>query len=422
MPLNWKPSKVFYGWWIVSASLFIALYVAGGVFYGFTAIFEPIAEELGWSYTQISFASSLRGIEMGILAPILGILVDRWGPRRIIFVGAIITTGGLILLSRTTSLAMFYGAFALIATGTGTCSMAVLMTAVANWFRNKVGIASGIAISGFGLGGLLLPVVVRLVDTYDWRRTMIIIAVGMLVTVLPLSFVFRHKPEQYGYLPDGQVKRPVVSDSSQGLVQVTEVKIKTSQIIKSSVFWRIALAFTTHMILVGSTITHVMPYLSSIGVDRSMSSLVAMAIPLMSIGGRLTFGWLGDKFDRRRVAMVAFIMMSLGMFCFGFVANAGLWLLVPFLILFGTGYGGSNVTRASLTREYFGRSSFGTIFGFIVGINMMGSIAGSPLAGWVFDTWGSYQGIWLVYACLPIAALISILSIRPVRGELANKT
>jgi len=422
MPLNWKPSKVFYGWWVVAASLFVALYVSGGVFYGFTAIFEPIANELGWSYTQVSFASSLRGMEMGILAPILGVFVDRWGPRRIIFIGAIIITSGLILLSRTTSLVMFYGAFALIATGTSTCSMAVLMTAVANWFRDKVGIASGIAISGFGLGGILLPVVSRLVDIYDWRRTMIIIAVGTLVTILPLSFVFRHKPEQYGYLPDGRVKSQITPDTSQSPAPATEAKVKMSQIIKSSVFWRIALAFTTHMILVGSTITHVMPYLSSIGVDRSTSSFIAMAIPLMSIGGRLTFGWLGDRFDRKRVAIGAFIMMSMGMLCFSLISNAGLWLLVPFLILFGIGYGGSNVTRASLTREYFGRSSFGTIFGFIVGINMMGSIAGSPLAGWVFDTWGSYQGIWLIYASLPIIALISILSIRPVRGELSNKT
>jgi MFS family permease len=292
------------------------------------------------------------------------------------------------------------------------------MTAVGNWFRDKVGIASGIAISGFGLGGILLPVVSRLVDTYDWRRTMIIIAIGTLATILPLSFVFRHKPEQYGYLPDGRVKSQITPDTNQSPTQST----KMSQIIKSSVFWRIALAFTTHMILVGSTITHVMPYLSSIGVDRSTSSFIAMAIPLMSIGGRLTFGWLGDRFDRKRVAIGAFIMMSMGMLCFSLISNAGLWLLVPFLILFGIGYGGSNVTRASLTREYFGRSSFGTIFGFIVGINMMGSIAGSPLAGWVFDTWGSYQSIWLIYACLPIIALISILSIRPVRGELSNKT
>jgi hypothetical protein len=72
MLLNWKPPKIFYGWWVVSATFFIALYVAGTAFYGFTTIFEPIANEMGWSYTQVSFAASLRGVEMGLLAPIIG--------------------------------------------------------------------------------------------------------------------------------------------------------------------------------------------------------------------------------------------------------------------------------------------------------------------------------------------------------------
>ena len=100
---------VFYGWWIVGGSFLIALYVGGAFFYGFTAFFEPIADELSWSYAEISFAFSLRGLETGILAPVFGLLVDRFGPRRLIFFGAIIAAGGLILLSRSNSLVMFYG-------------------------------------------------------------------------------------------------------------------------------------------------------------------------------------------------------------------------------------------------------------------------------------------------------------------------
>ena len=79
MRLNWRPSSVFYGWWIVGACFLIALYMGGVIFYGFTAIFEPIANEFGWSYTQISLALSLRGLEIGLLAPLIGLLVDRWG-------------------------------------------------------------------------------------------------------------------------------------------------------------------------------------------------------------------------------------------------------------------------------------------------------------------------------------------------------
>ena len=414
MPLNWKPLTVFYGWWVVGACFLIALYMGGIIFYGFTAIFEPIANEMGWSYTQISLAASLRGLEISLLAPLLGMLADRWGPRRLIFSGAVITAVGLILLSQATSLGGFYGAFVIIAIGMSSCSMTVLMTTVANWFHRKVGIASGIAVSGFGFGGLLILVIVRLIEMYEWRMTMIILALGTLVMVLPLSLLFRHKPEQYGYLPDGQVESPVTLANGSSLSQAVEVDVKAKQALKSRTFWHIALAFTFHTMLISATATHIMPYLSSIGVTRARSGLVATAMPLISISGRIGLGWLGDKLNRRQITMGAFAMMSLGMFCFGYASNAGIWLLAPFLLLFGIGYGGTNVLRAALAREYFGRTNFGTIFGLIVGISMLGSIVGPPLAGWVYDNWGSYQGIWFVFAGLAVAALISISTIPAV--------
>ncbi len=410
-----KLSGIFYGWWIVGACFFIAMYVGGIVFYGFTAIFEPIAEEFGWSYAQISFAASLRGLEAGLMAPLVGILADRWGPRRLIFGGGVITALGLVLLSYTTSLGMFYGAFILIALGTGGTSMTVLMTVVATWFRKKVGIASGIAVSGFGAGGLLVPVIVGLIEMYGWRMTMTILAAGVLVIALPLSFMFRHKPEQYGYLPDGEAPGSVMADQSLAAVQTDEVSVGRLQALKSTTFWHLTLAFTCHVMLLSATVTHVMPYLSSIGIGRSRSSLVATAIPLMSIGGRIGIGWLGDKLNKIKVAAGSFAMVVIGLLFFGYVSTAGAWWLVPFLLFFGIGFGGTNVMRASLAREYFGRINFGAIFGLIVGISMLGGVVGPPLAGWVFDNWGSYQGIWFIFAGLAVVALISFLTTPPVR-------
>jgi len=414
MHLNRKQPKVFYGWWVVGASFFIALYVAGVIFYGFTAIFEPIASELGWSYTQISLAASLRGIETGLLSPFLGIMADRWGTRRLIFSGAIIGALGLLLLSRVTSLGMFYAAFFLLALGTSACTMTVLMTAISNWFLKNVGLASGIAVSGFGLGGLLVPVIVKLIDLYDWRVTVALLALGMVAIVLPLSLLFRHKPEHYGYLPDGEIKSAIVSDDGISSSKAIDVSIGTKSALSSNTFWHIAVAYIIHTIVISAVVTHIMPYLSSIGVVRSRSSLVATVNPLMSIVGRLGMGWLGDKVDRRRIAAVAFAMMCLGLLCFGYASTLSVWLLVPFLILFGIGYGGSNVQRPSLVREYFGRKNFGTFFGLMVGISHLGNFVGPALAGWTFDTWGRYQGIWFVYAGLAAIAVISVLTISPV--------
>ena len=152
--------KIYYGWWIVLASFLIASYVGGSIFFGFTAFFEPIVKEFGWSHTQVSIAFSLRGLEMGILAPIIGFLVDRFGSRALALFGALIVGFALILLSLTDSLLMFYASFALLALGGGGCAPTVLMTVVANWFRKNVGKAMGVLSCGFGAGGILLPLIV----------------------------------------------------------------------------------------------------------------------------------------------------------------------------------------------------------------------------------------------------------------------
>ena len=413
--------KIFYGWWVVAAAFFISFYVAGTINYGFTSLFEPIADEMGWSYTQISLAFSLRGLEIGILAPFIGALSDRWGPRKLIFAGAIIAFVGLILLGRATSLAMFYGAFVLISIGVSGGTMTVLMTAVANWFHRRIGLASGIAICGYGASGLLVPVLVRLVDIYGWRQAVTIVAFGLLAVVLPLSLLIRHKPEQYGTFPDGQAEEPAITPSGDNLPrQVVEERIKVRQILKNGIFWRIALISACHALINSAIVAHVMPYLGSIGMSRARASLVATTVPVISISGRLGLGWIGDKVDRRWVTAVAFALISLGVFCFAYASFAGVWLVVPFIVCFGVGYGGTNTLRVALVREYFGRASFGMVFGLVIGIGAAALVVSPTLAGWVYDTWGSYQGIWFIYAGLPLVTIISLLTMP--RAEKARLT
>ena len=175
-------------------------------FFGFTAFFEPIAAEFGWSYTQISFAVSLRGLEMGIFAPACRFPCRLFRFPESPFWRRIITTGaGLILLGQTQSLTMFYCAFVLLAFGAGGCTSVVTMTAVANWFHKKAGIALGVVGSGIGAGGLMVLLIVRLIDLYQWRTTLVILGLGMWAIGIPLSLVIRNRPEHYGYLPDGEV-------------------------------------------------------------------------------------------------------------------------------------------------------------------------------------------------------------------------
>ena len=154
--------------------------------------------------------------------------------------------------------------------------------------------------------------------------------------------------------------------------------------------------------------THIMPYLTSVGLDRSLSGIVASAIPLVSILGRLSFGWLGDRHGSKTFAAMAFGMMSAGGLLLALNTNVSSWVLAVFILVFGTGFGASVVLRVSLVREFFGSTSFGTILGIAEAIGMIGSLVGPPLAGWVFDEFGSYQYMWYAVAALMLAALVLI--------------
>jgi len=413
MSSSHKSPKVFYGWWVVGACFVVALYMGGIIFYGFTALFEPFVEEFGWSYAQISFAASLRGMEAGLLTPFIGILVDRWGPRKVIFAGVIFTVLGLMLLSQTESLGMFYGAFVFIAIGTSCASSTVTLTAAANWFHKKVAIATGIVGSGYACSGLLVPLMVRLIDSYGWRDMIIFFSLGLLV-VGPLSaLVVRHKPEHYGYLPDGEVTSGAGLEISPSLIQDNEVQVRVRQALQNRAFWLIALGILPQFVSVVAVVTHIMPYLSSLGIDRATSGLAAMAIPLFSMGGRLGFGWLGDKLNKKRLIIIALAMMTSGLVCLELVALVGLGWLAPFFILFCFGYGGILTVAVALVRDYFGRSHLGMVIGLIWGLGNFAGLAGPPAAGWVFDNWGSYQWVWLGFAVLNLMGVI-IIAFLPV--------
>lgn len=399
--------KAFYGWWIVGACFLIMFYVGGAVFYGFTAFFEPIRREFGWSYMQISFAASLRGLEMGLFAPIVGFLVDRFGSRTLIFLGTIVVGLGLILLSRTQSLAMFYGSFLLIAFGAGGCTLVVTMAVVANWFRRKVGIALGVMASGVGVSGLIVPLIVYLIDVYGWRVTLAVLGAGMWILGIPLSFVIRDRPEKYGYLPDGEVSRESLSSTE---TNGEGVEIGLREALRKRAFWYLNIVEAIRMLTVSSVIIHVMPYLSSIDAPRATAGIVAGAIPLFSIMGRFGFGWLGDAFDKRHVMAWTFGFISVGMLAFCYMK--AVWIVLVFLLIFSPGYGGGIVLRGAILREYFGRDSFGKILGVTYGSGAIGGIIGPTLAGWAFDTLGNYHIVWLIFCGLNALAIWLIMKMR----------
>jgi sugar phosphate permease len=282
-----------------------------------------------------------------------------------------------------------------------------MMTAVANWFQKRVGIALGIMACGFGASGLIVPFIVKLIDVYGWRIALIILGVVMCLIGLPLSFVIRNRPEQYGYLPDGETSADL---GSKLPVQIEQTKIGIKSMLKNRSFVYLNLVEMVRMLTTTAVVIHVMPYLGSIGMSRVTAGLVAAGIPLCSIIGRFSFGWLSDVLEKRYMLAAAFVCLGAGMLAFCF-ANK-IWAAILFLLLFPSGFGGIMVLRGSIVREYFGRDSFGTMIGIILGAASIGGLIGPTLAGWVYDTLGSYQVAWLVFLGLIGCSVILIWRIK----------
>jgi len=402
--------KVSYGWWIVLACVSIGLYVGGVVHYGFTAFFEPLIREFGWSYTQISFAKSLRGLEMSIFAPLIGFLVDRYGSRKLVFWGLITVGLGLILMSATQSLAMFYGSILLLSFGAGGCASLVLITVVAKWFDRNFGKVLGVLTCGFAAGGLIVPLIVWLIDLYHWRTTLVILGLGTWILGIPLAFIIRDKPEQDGYLPDGELLHDPTSHFKN---KSREVEIGFKEALKQKAFLYLVIVEIIRHTIVSAVLIHIMPYLSSKGIARPTAGMVAAAIPLFSVVGRFGFGWLGDIFDKRYMMAVALGLMGMGLLAFCYVQWR--WAIPIFLLLFSPGCWGSMILTRTIQREYFGKKSFGKILGTMMGFASLGGILGPTLAGWVFDTQRSYDLIWIVFCGVSALSIGLALRIEPVK-------
>jgi OFA family oxalate/formate antiporter-like MFS transporter len=403
-----RPGNIFYGWWIVLACFLISLYVGCIVFYGFTAFFDPLVKEFGWSYTEISFALSLRGLEMSLLSPVFGFLVDHYGPRRLALWGVIAIGAGFVFLSFTQSLPMFYSSIILIAFGVGGCATVVFMRVVTNWFRRKIGLAFGLLTSGFGASGILIPAVVWLIDDFGWRTAVVILGVVMWVIGIPLVFVIRDNPETYGLLPDGDKTESQIKVKSGETVEDAD-GVSFRDALRHKAFLFLTLSEGIRMMVLMAVITHIMPYLDLLHIPRTTAGFIAGLVSVLSIAGRLGFGWLSDFFDKRYIIAISLGLMSLGMFALCH-ADIG-WVMILFLVLFPTGFGGVTSIRGAILQEYFGRKAFGRLIGLVMGVSAFGGMIGPTLAGFIFDTTGSYYYTWIGFGIANCFSIILMLSV-----------
>jgi len=397
--------KIFYGWWIVLATSLIHFWGAGTFFYSFTAFFNPIVNEFGWSYAATSFAASLRSIEGGIASPIFGYAADRWGARILLLLGSILTGIGFILLSRIHALWSFYTVFIFLSIGCSLLFPVPGWTALANWFQRYRGTALGILSTSIGLGGVLVFGVNWLIDAFGWRHTMVIIGIVTWAIGIPASLVVRHRPEPYGMVPDGEKAAPSPSSGKadgaddNGFEESGEYT--TRQAAATPSFKLLALIVTLSSGTVHALTVHVMPYLTSVDFDRSTASIVAAFLVFSSTLGRFGMGWLATYIKSRYLMAISLLLQAMGLLILSVTDT--MWEAVAVVLLFGPGYGGVITLRLTLQAEYFGKKAFGAIQGLIMAIAITGTMSFPYLTGLYYDMVGTYRSSWLIMAGLILA-------------------
>ncbi|MEE8384557.1 MAG: MFS transporter, partial [Dehalococcoidia bacterium] len=369
---------------------------------------------------QTAIGFSLQRLEAGIAAPVVGFLFDRLGPRRLILSGMIVAGSGLILMSRIDSLAGFYAAFLMTAVGLSFGWMGPPMYAVTNWFVKKRSRALSLLLASTSLGGFLVPPLVALIAQEGWRTGMVAIGIGFCAISIPMAIVVKHRPEKYGYLPDGDVAdAPGAAPPPEMLRNGNTHRAGDSaprtdfgvrHALRTRGFWCISLATMLSMLMASAVMVLEIPHLENAGISRESAGLAVTFTALLGMIGSLTGGFLGDVVEKPRVLAAALMLQCSGMIIFALVSQP--WHLIPFVLLYGIGFGATIPLRPALLADYFGRANIGTIMGLMMSVALLGSVVSPLMAGWFFDSNGSYQGIFIIYAVASLLAIPAVLLAR----------
>jgi MFS family permease len=415
--------KIFYGWWIVLATNIICMIGYGTWLYSFGVFFKPMADEFGWTRAMTAGAYSLRSIEGGIASPIVGWAVDKYGSRGVIVVGAIVSGLSFVLMPLIDSLLGFYLIYG-IALSTGMSAMLYLpaWTVVAKWFKRRLSLAMALLAVGAGLGGFICaPASAFLIAHFGWRSAFVVLGVVIWIVAIPLAFLVRNSPEEMGLRPDGDAP---IDEAPQEIGHTSHsepgdpdllapVEYTLGQALRSSSFWMLALAFFFFGMAHSTVTVHTVPALTDAGIPVQKAAFSIGLLTLVSIIGRLSFGFLGDYITKRYLFMVAYALTGAGLLVLMNAKTMG--TVYVFIFLFGVGFGGTVPLMPAIRAEYFGRAALGKIQGFMNPVMMFAGAVGPIFAGHVFDTTGSYRISFMVTGLLTFCASAAVFFARPSR-------
>jgi MFS family permease len=404
---------------MVVASIFVVMAITYAVYYSFSVFFVALLEEFGWGRADTAGVFSLFVLVIGLGGIMGGTLIDRLGPSRVIPAGSILLAVGLYACSRVTQLWEFYLYFGVL------CGLALALagwvpgvTVVSRWFSAKQGEAIGIASAGIGLGIVVfVPLSQYLISSIGWRSTYLVLGGLSLFGIAPqAALLLVARPEMLGLKPDGDLKQggTTAPKTPRRLREVVDTRWASypwsvTSALRTTRFWlltsTLGLAVLTHQMM----FVHQAAYLVDGGYDKMVAASVVGLVGLLSMLGKVLWGEVGDRLGRERGFTLgnALLILSILLLVLTRVAPS-MGLVSLYTLVFALGYAATPPLLSTAAADIFQGKSFGAIYGLICVGQGVGSAFGAWVAGYIFDSTGSYLpafGVGAASAILSITAL-----------------
>jgi len=404
--LRKRVSGLYYGWRMIG--LVSALRILGGGLhqYGFTVFFLPVTNELGLSRAATSLAFSLARAQGSFASPLVGYLVDRYGPKPMMITAALLAGVGYILFSRVHDYTSFLIVYLGVISVSFTAGFVHAPTIVANsWFIRLRARAMTVVSAAVPIGGAIItPALAVLIRTMGWRHAALISGVLFLVIGLPLTLMVRKSPESMGLAPDGEPLERAESTRTADANKSTansDRNVTAMQALRSPIFWTLIVSMTARSAAFTTVTTHFIPIMVWKGLSQTEASVLLAGFALVNLPIHFLLGWIGDFVNKPKLTAICMFLGMISVLPMQWTSS--LWALWFFTCLYSVLDASIPVFWASVG-DFFGRKSFGTIRGNMNLFYTWGSILGPFIAGAVYDRTQSYE---LVFTGITIALLIS---------------
>ncbi|MBI2288067.1 MAG: MFS transporter [Chloroflexi bacterium] len=394
---------------------FSCVFVNSGVgFFAFSLFVRPLQEDLGWTRGGIMAAYTIYSLLSGAASPFIGRVIDRYAASKVISVGAFISGLGFVLLSLMSNLWHFYGSYIVIAVGMTAMGTIPTTMVVSNWFQKRRGTVIGIMSTGMGAGGVVLTPLIGgyLIPGFSWRIAYLVLAVLTWLMVIPLALlVIKTRPADIGLYPDGVADPEVVVEAKTVLTTPGGLTLKMA--LATPAFWLIALSsLASGFSLVGILMSQV-PYLEDIGFPVAIAAGTLGGVSLVSLGGRVGFGWLCDRIPAKYACCIGIgIQVASLIVLMNVQSTSSLAIIWLYVIILGLCVGSWLPVMAMLVSDNFGFVSYGAIFGIIMFVQSIGVALGPIVAGYMYDSMNTYYWAFITFLILYAVSALSVLAVR----------